>query len=127
MSNRFDGLRIALAVTTATALVVALFTVLGAFPAGAEHVAPDDTVPHSSEANGAAFWEDYLVDVRGISGASCEKIGESGGNTAFVMPPEPDGRVWVLLAVKQATSNHVYYDPIAGHAYPSVGNQAPGV
>ena len=125
MSNRSDGLRMALAATAATALVAALFTIVGTSPVGAEHVPPDDTVPHSSAANAPGFWESYLDEVRGITVASCEKISEAG-NEAFVMPNAPDGSEWVLLVVKQATTNHVYYDPVGGHAYPSVGSQAPG-
>jgi hypothetical protein len=41
------------------------------------------------------------------------------------MPAEPEGEDWVLLVVKQGSgdgANNVYYDPVAGHSYPSVQN-----
>ena len=42
------------------------------------------------------------------------------------MPAEPDGRDWVLVVIKQGIVNYVYYDPAAGHTYPSAGPNAPG-
>jgi hypothetical protein len=42
------------------------------------------------------------------------------------MGDAPAGETWVLLVVKQANTNFVYYDPIAGHTYPSIGDNAPG-
>jgi hypothetical protein len=107
----------------AVGLLMALLPVSGAL---ANHEPPDDQVAHSDVVNQTPYWENiYLPTKRGITGASCTKINEVG-NTAFVMPAEPVDRDWVLLAVKQSQTNFVYYDPIAGHSYPSLGQQAPG-
>jgi LPXTG-motif cell wall-anchored protein len=114
-----------LAMSTVAVLVLSLMFLLADPAARADHVQPDDVVPHSAEANQAPFWETYLVDVREINDASCDKIDESGGS-AFVMPAAANGETWVLLVVKQATTNFVYYDPIGGHPYPSAGETGPG-
>ena len=115
-----------LAMSTVAVLVLSLMFLLADPAARADHVQPDDVVPHSAEANQAPFWETYLVDVREINDASCDKIDESGGS-AFVMPAAANGETWVLLVVKQATTNFVYYDPIGGHPYPSAGETGPGL
>jgi hypothetical protein len=85
----------------------------------------DDTVEQTTGApeNQPGYWVNYLATVRGIEDAVCTKINESG-NEAFVMPDEDDvagheGGDWVLLVVKQATTNYVFYDPIAGESYAS--------
>jgi hypothetical protein len=115
-----------LAALTAAVLVMSM-VVLFANPAEADHDPHDDTVANNGPAgtNDAPYWVNYLETVRGISGASCAKINQSSGS-AFVMPSEPDGEDWVLLVVKQETTNYVFYDPIAGHSYPSGGPNAPG-
>jgi hypothetical protein len=107
--------------------LVAAVIMLFSGTALADHTPADDThesVPGDGS-NEAPFWVDYLDDVRGIEGASCTKLSQSSGD-AFVMPAEPAGEDWVLLVVKQATTNYIYYDPIAGHEYPSEGDNAPG-
>ncbi len=95
--------------------------------ADANHDPHDDTVANNGPAgtNDAPYWVDYLETKRGISGASCEKINQSSSD-AWVMPSEPAGKDWVLLVVKQGDTNFVFYDPIAGHTYPSAGENAPG-
>ena len=115
--------RTVLAALTAAVLAMSMMFVL-ANPAEAEHEPPDDIVAHSNEANQASFWVSYLENVRGIEGATCEKL-DINDDEAFVMPAEPEGEDWVLLVVKQGSgdgANNVYYDPVAGHSYPSVQN-----
>ena len=100
-----------------------------AAPADAEHEPPDDTYESvgGDESNEGDFWETYLANERGITDATCSKYTEDQSNDAFVMPAEPDGEDWVLLVVKQGTTNYLYYDPVVGHTYPSTGEQnAPG-
>jgi hypothetical protein len=106
-------------------MVFGVMFVLADPAARASHTQPDDILPQSSESNQAPFWEAYLVNERGINDASCDKL-DQAGDSAFEMPKAPDGETWVLLVVKQATSNYVYYDPIGGHSYPSTGGQGPG-
>jgi len=119
--------RVGLALITVAALIFAMLAISSWDPARAEHDPHDDEVANDGPAgtNDAPYWVSYLSTVRGIDGASCEKIAQDGDD-AFVMPAEPDGEDWVLLVVKQADTNWVFYDPIAGHAYPSVGDNAPG-
>ena len=116
--------RTTLAALLAAGLVASLLFVIAEPPALANHVPPDDIVEQVQGSNGADYWEDYLLEVRGIDG-TCWKI-EEAADTAWVMPQEPAGEDWVLLVVKQATTNYVYYDPVAGHTYPATGNQGPG-
>jgi hypothetical protein len=115
-----------LAILTATCLVGAMFLVY-AGTAMADHLPPDAIVAQDAGAgtNEGPYWVDYLESVRGISDATCVKINQSG-SSAFVMPAAPAGEEWVLLVVKQATDNFLYYDPVGGHTYPSTGPQAPG-
>jgi hypothetical protein len=123
--TRING-RLLLALLTAIAMVVSVF-VLVASPAGADHEPPDDEVAHDGPGgtNETAFWVSYLESERGITDASCQKS-EENGDQAFVMPAAPAGGVWVLLVVKQANTNWVYYDPEPGHSYPAAGQQGPG-
>jgi hypothetical protein len=124
--DRWEARRL-LALLTTLALV-AMLVVMFTDSARADHVAPDDVVEQingPAGTNETPFWVKYLEDERGIVGASCTKISEDG-STAFVMPAAPAGEEWVLLVVKQATSNFVYFDPVGGHSYPSTGPQAPG-
>jgi hypothetical protein len=119
--------RTILAALTAAVLVMSMVFLL-ANPAEANHQPPDDIVAHVSGSNGTnspGYWVDYLANERGITDAACAKL-DVADDEAFVMPSEPDGRDWVLLVVKQANDNYVYYDPVAGHSYPSTGDQAPG-
>ena len=118
------GGRTLLALLTAAALVASMLFLL-AGTAEANHEPPDDIFEQEAGSNDAPYWVDYLEDVRGITDATCEKI-DQAADEAFVMPSPPSGQVWVLLDVKQATTNYVYYDPVAGHSYPSLGQQAPG-
>lgn len=83
----------------------------------ADHEPPDSTLPQSPDSNSASFWEQ--------DGWTCTKL-DIAADTAFVMPSAPDGQVWVLLVVKQGQTNFIYNDPVAGHTYPSVGQNAPG-
>jgi hypothetical protein len=106
-------------------LALTLVTVMLPLVAGADHLSPNAQVPNSGPANEGPFWESYLETVRGIEDASCTKISQNG-STAFVMPAEPVGEDWVLVVIKQGETNFVYYDPDAGHSYPSVGQNAPG-
>lgn len=102
------------------ALLGAVSILVGLLPLVASATHQDDTVEQTTGApeNQPGYWVNYLETVRGIEDASCTKIDESG-NAAFVMPAEPEGRNWVLLVVKQATTNYVFYDPIAGQSYAS--------
>ncbi|HEY5889242.1 MAG TPA: hypothetical protein VIW94_00890, partial [Acidimicrobiia bacterium] len=106
-------------------VALTLVTVMVPLVAGANHLPPDDVEAFSPLSNVAPYWVDYLDDERDIEDASCSKINQAGG-TAFVMPAEPDGEDWVLVVIKQGVTNFVYYDPVAGHSYPSVGPNAPG-
>ncbi len=109
-------------------VALTLVTVMVPLVAGADHLPPNDLEPGgpgAAEANDTPFWVDYLDEVRDIEDASCSKINQAG-DTAFVMPAEPAGRDWVLVVIKQGIVNYVYYDPAAGHSYPSVGPNAPG-
>jgi hypothetical protein len=125
IGGRWEARRL-LALLTTVALAAAL-TVMYSDSARADHQPPDDVVAHDGPGgtNEAPFWVNYLEENRGISGATCTKL-EDASSSAFVMPAAPVGQVWVLLVVKQATSNFVYFDPEAGHTYPSTGDQAPG-
>ena len=114
-----------MALVVTAVLVLSVMFLLADPAAQANHVQPDELVPQSPAANNASFWETYLADKRGIDNASCDKIDEAE-DSAFIMPGAPNGETWVLLVVKQATTNYVYYDPIGGHSYPSTGSQAPG-
>jgi hypothetical protein len=105
-------------------VALTLVTVMVPLVAGANHLPPNDLVPGVAIANESPFWVTYLAN-RGIAGASCAKFNQAG-DTAFVMPAEPVGRDWVLVVIKQGVTNFVYYDPDAGHSYPSVGQNAPG-
>ena len=118
--------RTILAALSAALMVLSMMFVLAA-PADAEHDPHEDTVANDGPAgtNDAPFWVNYLETERGITGATCVKISQDG-DEAWIMPPEPDGEDWVLLVVKQGDTNFVFYDPIAGHAYPSAGDNAPG-
>lgn len=124
MTSRIEVARAWLAGVAVFTLLIGVFTVFGGV-ARANHVSPDDIVPHSSDANQGPFWETYLSEERDIDDATCSKVPDSGSD-AFVMPSAPDGESWVLLVVKQATWNYVYYDPTGGHTYPSTGDQSPG-
>ena len=109
-------------------VALTLVTVMVPLVAGANHLPPNDLEPGgpgAAAANDTPYWVEYLDDVRDIEDASCTKINASAG-TAFVMPPEPVGRDWVLVVIKQGIVNYVYYDPAAGHSYPSLGPNAPG-
>jgi hypothetical protein len=101
-------------------LLAAISILVGLLPLVASATHQDDTVEQTQGApeNQPGYWVNYLETVRGIEDASCTKIDESG-SSAFVMPAEPEGRDWVLLVVKQATTNYVFYDPIAGESYES--------
>ena len=118
--------RSALAILTVISMAMSLMLLLTG-TAEANHVQPDDTVANDGPAgtNDAPYWENYLASERGITNAECSKINQSSGS-AWVMPAAPEGEDWVLLVVKQGTTNFVYYDPVAGHTYPSVGENAPG-
>ena len=126
MSNRLEGGRTGLAILTVFALVMTLFAAFGGGTALADHEPPDDTYESqpSDGSNDTPFWEAYLSNERGIDG-TCEKY-DIADSEAFVLGDPPSGKVWVLLVVKQATTNYIYYDPVSGHSYPSTGNQAPG-
>ena len=104
--RKFSG-----AIVAALLVAIAPLTVMGS------HVPPDSTEPQSPESNDASYWEQ--------EGWTCTKINESA-ETAFVMPSPPDGQTWVLLVVKQGTTNYIYSNPIAGHSYPSTGKNSPG-
>jgi len=118
--------RTILAAFSAALMVLSMMFVLAA-PADADHDPHEDTVANDGPAgtNEAPFWVTYLQTERGITGATCEKISQNGSD-AWIMPAEPDGEDWVLLVVKQGETNFVFYDPIAGHAYPSAGENSPG-
>lgn len=98
-------------IVAALLVAIAPLTVLGS------HVLPDRMEPQSSESNQASYWEQ--------EGWTCTKINEAA-ETAFVMPSAPNGQTWVLLVVKQGTTNFIYSNPVAGHSYPSIGKNAPG-
>jgi len=118
--------RTILAALSAALMVLSMMFVLAA-PADAEHDPHEDTVANDGPAgtNEGPYWVNYLQTERGITGATCEKISQDGSD-AWIMPAEPDGEDWVLLVVKQGETNFVFYDPIAGHAYPSAGENSPG-
>ena len=126
MSNRLEGGRTVLAILTVLALVMTLFAAFGGGTALADHEPPDDTYDSqpSDGSNEAPFWEAYLSNVRGIDG-TCQKL-DIADDDAYVLGDPPSGKVWVLLVVKQATTNYIYYDPVSGHSYPSTGSQSPG-
>jgi hypothetical protein len=119
--------RTLLAALTAAVMVFSLMAVF-ASTASADHEPPDDTYEAvgGDGSNEGDFWETYLANERGITDATCWKYTEVQSSSAFVMPAEPDGEDWVLLVVKQGTTNFLYYDPEVGHSYPSVGPNAPG-
>lgn len=125
MQAGIAGSRRTLASLLAAAIVAAMFVVLGGSVADAGHEPPDATLPQDPDANHTPYWVTYLNDVRGIDGADCEKL-DQNSSSAFVMPSPPDGQEWVLLVVKQSTTNFLYYDPVGGHTYPSIGQQGPG-
>ena len=109
-------------------VALTLVTVMVPLVAGANHLPPNDLVPGGpgdAEANETPYWVEYLDDVERHRRRSCTKINQSG-DSAFVMPAEPAGRDWVLVVIKQGIVNYVYYDPAAGHTYPSAGPNAPG-
>ena len=116
-----------LAAFVAVMLMASVMLLFSGSPAQAEHVGPDDEVANDGPAgtNDAPYWVNYLASVRGIDDATCTKINQASDD-AWVMPAEPADRDWVLLVVKQGDTNFVYYDPVAGHTYPSEGPNAPG-
>jgi LPXTG-motif cell wall-anchored protein len=116
-----------LAAFVAVMLMASVMLLFSGSPAQADHVDPDDEVANDGPAgtNDAPYWVNYLASVRGIDDATCTKINQASDD-AWVMPAEPADRDWVLLVVKQGDTNFVYYDPVAGHTYPSDGPNAPG-
>jgi hypothetical protein len=109
-----------------------VFSLMSVFAstANADHEGPDETYTSSpgDGSNEASFWDGYFDLPEG----SCSKLSLSG-STAFVMPPAPEGKEWYALVIKQGSpqsndgpDNFIYLDPVAGHSYPSTGNQAPG-
>ena len=75
----------------------------------------DFAVPHTSEANQAAFWEAYLADNHDIADATCFKI--DGGGTPFTVPAQPTDAAWVLAVIKAgagAEANWGFLNPEAG-------------
>jgi LPXTG-motif cell wall-anchored protein len=116
-----------LAAFVAVMLMASVMLLFSGSPAQADHVDPDDEVANDGPAgtNDAPYWVNYLASVRGIDDATCTKINQASDD-AWVMPAEPADRDWVLLVVKQGDTNFVYYDPVAGHTYPSEGPNAPG-
>ena len=126
LGGRWEARRL-LALLTATCLAMAMI-LLYAGPAMADHAEPDDIIAQVNGPDGTnetPYWVNYLATERDIDDASCTKLNQDS-EAAFVMPAAPDGEEWVLLVVKQATDNYVYFDPVAGHTYPSTGSQAPG-
>ncbi|HET9259222.1 MAG TPA: hypothetical protein VFP42_03755 [Acidimicrobiia bacterium] len=116
-----------LAAFVAVMLMASVMLLFSGSPAQADHVDPDDIVANDGPAgtNDAPYWETYLATERGITDGTCSKI-NSASDDAWVMPAEPAGEDWVLLVVKQGDTNYVFYDPVAGHTYPSEGPNAPG-
>lgn len=111
------------------AMVVASILLVG-LAAQADHTPPDATYTSTpgDGSNEGPFWDGYF----NLAFGSCRKINESAGS-AFVMPDPPSGEVWYALVVKQGSpssnngpDNFIYLNPVAGHSYPSIGNQAPG-
>ena len=122
-----DYKRAGLALIAVSAVIFAMLA-LTTGAAFADHEPPDDTYESvgGDGSNEGDFWETYLAVERGINDATCWKYTEVQSSEAFEMPAEPDGEDWVLLVVKQATTNYIYYDPVVGHSYPSTGDQSPG-
>lgn len=119
-----------LAAFVAVMLMASVMLLFADTAAQASHEPPDDDYTSSpgDGSNEAGFWDTFF----GLTSGSCEKLTQSG-SSAFVMPAEPDGEDWYALVVKQGSpssndgpDNFIYLDPVAGHSYPSAGNQAPG-
>lgn len=119
MNTRVEPSRLVLAILTVFALFLAMMMVLTA-PADANHVS---TVAHSEEANGETFWENFLNNHDGITGAECTKVDESSESSNLVS----DGN-YRLVIVKQGSgelANKLHWDVSSGDVLPPAQN-APG-
>jgi hypothetical protein len=119
MNTRVEPSRVGLALLTIFGLVVAMLLVLGSLPAVAEDV---DSWPGTSEANAATFWESFLNEHDGITGAECTKD-ETSSDSNFVA--DADYRLVVIKQGSGDLANKLYWDVESGDELPPAQN-APG-
>jgi uncharacterized surface anchored protein len=72
-------------------------------------IEPDVIQPQSSAANDAPYWVAYGSTEFGETWI-CTKD-DVGADANYVVPAPPDGYLWRLIVVKQATNDYLFFDP----------------